>query len=158
MRTNHASGFTLIELCLTCALITVLFALTWPMMSHFGTGSRLENGAHEIASLAAYARDTALFEACRYRLDFDVINNRYSLAVEDSPADNPGHFAVVNDSFHRARALPRGITMTAVSRPSMLFSPDGSSEDISITLSSMNGDALGVRIEGVSGKCTIENK
>lgn len=70
-----ASGFTLVELLLVMAILTIVVAIAMPKLAGFAIGRKTNYAAVQIVALAKYARTEAINEGRTYRLNFDTSAN-----------------------------------------------------------------------------------
>ncbi|MFH1367985.1 MAG: GspH/FimT family pseudopilin [Elusimicrobiota bacterium] len=155
-RTRSNSGFTLIELALTAAVISIIVMIAWPALNGITAEMRLENTAKNIAAAMAYARDASVFEGRRYRVNIDIFQRSFDLSVENDPVNEPGHYEKLRDSLTLGQKFPDDIEIKALSVREVNFEPDGTSEDFRIFLSNQKNSEISVTINGADGKCTVK--
>ena len=80
--TSRKGGFTLIELILVMALLTVVMALAAPQLSGFFKGRSLDSEARRFVSLTRYAQSRAVSEGAPMVLWIDVKERTYGLEMQ----------------------------------------------------------------------------
>jgi len=77
-------GFTLIELILVMAILTVAFSLTAPTLSRFFHGRTLDSEARRLLALTRQGQSRAVSEGIPIELWIDSSQNAYGLEAEPS--------------------------------------------------------------------------
>src|ERR1035437_4145222 len=77
-------GFTLIELILVMALLTVVISLTAPRLSRFFHGRRLDSEARRLLALTRSGQSRAVSEGIPMDLWVDTEQGRFGLEAEPS--------------------------------------------------------------------------
>jgi prepilin-type N-terminal cleavage/methylation domain-containing protein len=70
-----ADGFTLVELLLVMAILTIVVAIAAPKLAGFAIGRKTNYAAIQVVALAKYARTQAINDGRSYRLNFDTSAN-----------------------------------------------------------------------------------
>jgi prepilin-type N-terminal cleavage/methylation domain-containing protein len=144
-------GFTLIELILVMAILTIAVSITAPTLANFFRGRTLDSEARRLLALTRQAQSRAVSEGIPMELWVDASQNKYGLEAEPSyePDDakkeefvldkNLGLKVVslnigasrANGSFGpSANAAPPAVVSHHPDVPRIRFLPDGSiSED-----------------------------
>ncbi|HID56915.1 TPA: prepilin-type N-terminal cleavage/methylation domain-containing protein, partial [Candidatus Poribacteria bacterium] len=79
-RHNRNTGFTLIEVTIVLALITILIGIVSPSLKKVAETNKLKSTARMIRSLLLYARDVAITEGTDYLVVFDLDEQMFWLA------------------------------------------------------------------------------
>jgi type II secretion system protein H len=156
-RTLHAalfSGFTLIELILVMAILTMAVAVTAPTLSNFFRGRSLDSEARRLLALTRAGQSRAATEGVPMDLWVDTNQKTFGLEAEPSyedkdskavsyPLDNGLQMEVVNRSAsftanslsrnlgHAATFSAPKVTLSHPGLPTIRFLPDGSISDSS---------------------------
>lgn len=156
-------GFTLTEVLVVMALITVMAAIGIPgivgRMSHM----RLRRDARSVFSELNAARLKAITKNTKYRVEFTVPDT-YSLSVW-TPG-SPGSWG--DDATQPERGLSDGIDITAPGADFMVYffpngtatssdSPTATDVDICLTNASDTSDKMELEVDGSTGKVIIKN-
>jgi type II secretion system protein H len=166
--TPHApSAFTLIELILVMALLTIVISLTAPSLSHFFRGRTLDSEARRLLALTRSGQSRAVSEGMPIDLWVNAAEGAFGLEAEPSfdPSDPKAmeftldsglKIEVVNktvvapvDTLNRNRRVstassPR-VVLARSGLPTIRFMPDGSIGDNSpqmLCLTSTDGGSL----------------
>ena len=81
-------AFTLIELILVMAILTIAVALVTPILSRFFGGRGLESEVNRFVALTRYGQSRAVSEGVPMMLWIDVRNGSYGLKQEPGYTDN----------------------------------------------------------------------
>lgn len=73
------TGFSLVELGIVLAMLTVMAAIAVPMMTSAMRDMQLGSDVRNIASTMTYAKMTAASQATHYRMSFGIADNAWSL-------------------------------------------------------------------------------
>jgi type II secretion system protein H len=165
--TPRASGFTLIELILVMALLTVMVSVAAPKLSRFFHGRTLNSEARRLLALTRSGQSRAVSEGLPMDLWVDADKRTFGLAAEPSyetsdpkavefALDSGLQIEVVNkttttpaNTLNRARqtstaSTPR-VLLARANLPTIRFLPDGSVGETSpqlLRLTSADGDSL----------------
>lgn len=92
-------AFTLIELILVMALLSVVIAVAAPTLSHFFHGRKLDSEARRFVALTRYAQNCAVSEGLPMVLWIDQLERTYGLREDDGYAlrDLPLQSALVGE-------------------------------------------------------------
>jgi type II secretion system protein H len=161
------SGFTLIELILVMALLTIVISLTAPSLSRFFHGRTLDSEARRLLALTRSGQSRAASEGLPMDLWVDAEKGMFGLQAEPSfetsdakavefELDSGLQIEVVNkvaavpvNTFNRAReaskaSAPR-VVLAHSELPTIRFLPDGSLGETSpdkLHLASTDGGSL----------------
>jgi len=149
---NPKGGFTLIELILVMAILTIAVSLSAPTLGHFFSGRALDSEARRLLSLIRAGQGRAVSEGLPMELWFDAQQQRYVLEAETSSKNGGSDIdgkrielsldrdvKIEVSNQHLAKPTPVRSSMTAVSvasvpqvtlrqpaLPTIRFLPDGS--------------------------------
>jgi prepilin-type N-terminal cleavage/methylation domain-containing protein len=128
-----AAGFTLVELLLVMAIITIMVAIAAPKLAGFAIGRKTNYAAVQIVALAKYARTQAVNEGRSYRLNFDPSSSPPAVWLTVQEAGQ--QFGTPTSSWGNRVELADGITMRTdiTAQPPngtyIEFHPDGRTGD-----------------------------
>lgn len=139
-------AFTLIELMLVMALLTIVISVSAPSLSRFFHGRNLDSEARRLVALTRYAQSRAVSEGVPILLWIDLRQDRLGLRQETGFADEDTKavdLALAQD-LHVLPADPgpasaamagparlRAGSPADPNRPTLRFQPDGSIDDAS---------------------------
>ena len=84
-RTCIPTGFSLIELMIVIALISIVSAISVPMWQNYAANTNLKTAAREVMADLSNAKQQAVEENLDvYRLTFNVAGNNYALSRTDT--------------------------------------------------------------------------
>jgi type II secretion system protein H len=133
---NKSRAFTLIELVLVMALLTIVLAVAFPSLRNFFRGRNLDSEARRFLALTRYAQSRAVSEGVPMVLWIDAKQRTYGLQAqtgyldEDDKAvefalDETLEFKVTTPSV-RQTAMQRNETVSVAGNlPAIRYSPDG---------------------------------
>jgi len=85
IRTSIPKGYTLVEVCIVIALLTIISTLAIPAWQNYSSNINLKTAAREVMSDILNARQRAIEENINiYRLTFNVDDNNYTLSNTDT--------------------------------------------------------------------------
>lgn len=85
----HSTAFTLIELVLVLAMLTMVMALAAPSLRGWGHGSRLRNASDQLMTATRFARAQAISTAVVHRLEVDPSGTAFRVIPQDPEAAPP---------------------------------------------------------------------
>lgn len=171
-RVYSCRGFTLVELCLTMVLLSILAVAAIPSFRNSGV-AECRSAAEKIASDLTYMRRLSMARHNNYYLDFNPIANSYA-AFYYSPASPLVSTAIVDPLTQQTfsvnfATLPgmRGVDITSANingNSIIAFNSDGYPLDMGGTMLnaaativvSKGGVSRTVRIEAYSGEVSIQ--
>jgi type II secretion system protein H len=168
--THHAlSGFTLIELILVMALLTIVISLTAPRLSRFFHGRTLDSEARRLLALTRSGQSRAVAEGLPMDLWIDAEEGTFGLEAEPSyeTSDNkavdftldsglqlevvartvvaPANTPTMNRAQRISTASVARVNLVHANLPTIRFLPDGSLGEASpqmLRLTSSDGGSL----------------
>ncbi|MEW6324716.1 MAG: prepilin-type N-terminal cleavage/methylation domain-containing protein [Nitrospirota bacterium] len=102
-REHPRAGFTLIELVIVLALITLLTAISYPLLQHW-TEAPLRRGARQMTAVIEQLFERAVMTRQIYRLRLEVAGDRYWVEVLQ-PSEEAAEFVALPPE----RSLPSGV-------------------------------------------------
>ena len=81
---SFSRGFTLIELILVMAILTIAVAITAPALANFFRGRSLDSEARRLLALTRQGQSRAVSEGLPMELWFDTAQNTFGLEAEPS--------------------------------------------------------------------------
>ena len=133
-------GFTLVEMLVILAIISMLMGITIPFTAGFGKGLRIKTSARAILGTLRLARSSAITQRDKYAVVFDVKNNEYW--IQDASG-------AILEKKHR---LPGSIKFKAGPKENEEDADPITFENDTVTFYATGG------IEGISGSITIMDK
>jgi prepilin-type N-terminal cleavage/methylation domain-containing protein len=76
---HNGRGFTLMELIITMAILTIVALIAVPSFQRIAINGNLRTAARDIASDFALYKQRAIAESCMYRISLNVAGNSYQL-------------------------------------------------------------------------------
>ena len=121
------SGFTLIELILVMALLTIAVSITAPALANFFRGRNLDSEARRLLALTRQGQSRAVSEGVPVEMWFDTQRGAFGLEVEPSyePSD-PRAIEFTVDSDQRLTVLDSNNNLQAAAA-GMLLPTSGAS-------------------------------
>lgn len=107
-------GFTLLEVLVALALVTILAAISVPHWTTLLPTYRLRSAARQLHSDLSRIKMQAVSETARFRLNFSA--SKYSVEKYDGTTYRP---------IGEDRSLPKGIDIRSTTRSSLGFTPRG---------------------------------
>lgn len=147
-----SGGFTLIELLCVVLLLAAFIGLAAPVFRGAYQNIALDVAADRLLGLLAYARERAVVERSRLRLEIDNASGSYRLLLEDPAL--PGNLTPLRESIGRGMILPDG-TGIASDRSFIEFLPDGSITGRFITIKGEIGDVRRIGFDPITGEAKV---
>jgi prepilin-type N-terminal cleavage/methylation domain-containing protein len=145
-------GFTLIELVFVVLILSTLVGLASPLFRNSYRRASWEGAASRMADLMSYARERAVMERMRTRVDFDTEGGLYWLS-----ADGPEGFHRTGDRWGRTRRVPPDVALRT-DAPSVTFFPDGTASEAEVRLETAEKDLCLLHVDPVLGWVTVDEK
>ncbi len=143
-RARPRAGFTLVEIVVVLAILTVVAAIVLPAVGRGTEGLRLRSEAGRVAALLREARQRAVTQRRSTRVALDRVRNTVVLTAGDP--DHP----------LRQLTLPTGLRLTvAAGGESLGFSPRGLTRETRWLLEGPGGRRLAIEVDAVSGRVTV---
>ena len=136
---------------LVAAIIFALVALSTPLFKRTYEDLRLTTSAKNIAYMALFCRERAVFERRDYRLIIDIDNNLYRISVKDEE-DNT--FKPLRERWGRPFSIPDGIEVKADKRI-IDFPPDGDTDSVIIYFTNKENKTIAVSIKAGTGSIKV---
>jgi prepilin-type N-terminal cleavage/methylation domain-containing protein len=99
-------AFTLMELLLVMAIITLMVALAAPRLSAFAAGQKADEMARTVVSLARYGSSQAVSDGRAYRLNVDAASREVWLTM-----DSDGQFVAPPNDYGKHYVMPDGVRL-----------------------------------------------
>jgi len=117
---KQCSGFTLIELMITLALVGIIAAFAVPSFSTMIANSRLVSVSNDLVGVLNYARSEAVKTGRRVIVsptDGADWANGVSMWIDNNATGAPGYIATMQDSeeLRRTSGAPGAVTVTSTS-------------------------------------------
>jgi prepilin-type N-terminal cleavage/methylation domain-containing protein len=163
-------GFTLLELALALAIISILLGLAIPRLPSRGV-TDLEASADRLATTMTYLADEASLRGRIYRLTLDLDSEGWTVAalapfapVEDGET-RPEFHEDKDDPMTGAVGLPDGIAFdvvldrdgtTGAGTRDVFFLPEGLTENLEVRLAEEHGASVVVTLDAARGSARRE--
>ena len=133
-------GFTLLELILVMAIISIAVGMAIPSLHGFAQGRRAGNCAEEILALAHWARTQAVVRGKPYRLNLDPAAGTFWLTVQE----DDGTIQPLGEEFGRTFTVPEGVRLDWDATPQadgtyVQFLPTGRCDPATIHVTAPDG-------------------
>ena len=118
MRTRISSAgrhaFTLVEMLVVAAIIVTATGLIVLQFSRSLGANRLRAEAGRLAATASFARQIAVAQRRRVKMEFNLDENAYALMIEPKPISEPGVFSPLEHAEGRRHDLAEGVRFITV--------------------------------------------
>ena len=144
-------GFTLLELVLVLAILSIALGLAVPSLHGFAQGRRAGECADQIVSLTQWAHTQSIARGLTYRLNLDSGSRTYWLTVEN----DDGTVGRPAEDFGRVFSAPDGVTLnwSASTQPDgtyIRFLPTGRTDPATITVTDLTGHITEITCESAT--------
>ena len=156
VKISAGSGITLIELCIAHAVIALISAISWPVLRASLSASEIETACKKLSSTILYARDMALSENRRYKIEFDPENKSYRMLCETENAASRFEFERIAGYDASNMRWDKKISVKAISASSIIFEPDGSADNFNIVFESRQAGKYSLTYDNLKGRCEIK--
>ena len=153
---KNTLGMTLIEICIIAVVLSAILMVVWPVFGRLGSATKFDTYIKPLANTVSIGREKAISESKHYCLQFDAKTGRYNILVEEDPVNKPGEFVAFPDGLDTKRLLPDGLQIKAISGNKLVLNPDGTTDEFQITVADQSGKTCIMKVQGVSGKVSIE--
>lgn len=172
-RRRGRHGFTMVEVLLVLALMTVVGAIVWPAIDAPFAAERLRAAAEQLQADLVRARVAAVDSGTPHRLTLIAGERGYAAFVAGfgpaMPSTSIGDATAANVTPIFARMLPeevqlQGAELAATEAPppnalpgaiDLLFQPDGQTSTAKITLINDRAMHVTIRIRGLTGAVAV---
>ncbi len=148
---RYKRAFTLLELILVVAITLSLVALSTPLFRRTYEGLALSSASKNIAYMARFCREKAVFERRGYRLVIDADKKLCRILAED---EEDNSFKPLRQRWGKPFRIPSGVEIES-EKKELSFSPSGRADSAVIYLSNKVKDRIIVSIEENSGRVRI---
>jgi type II secretion system protein H len=145
-RHSRARGFTLIELILVLALLSIMASFALPSLSRFFRGRELDSEARQILSLTHAAQSRSVSSGFPMLLWIDTPRRTYGLQEEGTTqngsaqdADPKAESFPFSDDVQIEVGNASPVTVNGESLPAIRFLPDGTADENSPTTLRLTG-------------------
>lgn len=146
---TFSAAFTLVELILVLALLSLVAALAQPLFQRTYYSLALEESAHALARSVDWARENAIVQRTPFLLKLDAQASFFQIVPKSE-----GDFKALADSFSRKRTLPPGIRLRTESE-NVLFYPNGMCDPTLIVLSNPAGETVKLILQEMTASAKI---
>ncbi len=136
-RRQRRGGFTLIELIIVLALLTISAAITYPTLKNFFHGRSIDSEARRLLALTRYAQSRAVSEGVPMELWIDAANKVYGLRAQSG--------FVADDSKAVAYALQSDLELQVSAPPAITQSGQQNNGIVNTGASPLGGVAQLIR-------------
>ncbi len=145
---RKSDGFTLLELILVLAVISVVLTLCTPVLRGFFESRQTSDAAQNLLAMTKWARSQAVTRGSPCRLNFDTNAGCYWLTVQDG-----GRFVPIRTDIGRRFQLPAGADVRLIIDGNealgdsccIQFGPTGRSDQAIIEIRGCQGDQYQVK-------------
>ena len=102
-------GFTLVELIVVVAIVSVLAGMIAPRVYNLSGSARLRGSSRRFLATVRYARDYAATRRCKCRLTIDTKEQAYTLTRQEDAEHDPNKFVPLEASLAKPQQLPDGL-------------------------------------------------
>ncbi len=145
-------GFTLIELVFVVLILSTMVAMASPIFRKSYRRASWEGAASRMTDLMTYARERAVMEKTRTRVEFDAEKGLYWFSIAGVDG-----FARTNDRWGHVRRVPPDVTLKS-DVPSVTFFPDGTASEGEVRLETPEKDLCLLHVEPNLGRVVLDEK
>ena len=124
---DKKNGFTMMELMVSLAVISILAAVAVPNFEAWLSGHRLSSSARDIYSLIQFSRLRAVREKANVIININPDTGEYSAFADNGDGDGTTNNGVQegDEPTIHSGTLEKGVTMVSVSVPQLRFTSRG---------------------------------
>lgn len=146
---KKSRSFTLVELLIVAIIMSILIGLAIPQVRSSFVDIQSKDTCWDVMALMKYAHTRAIIERTRYRVNFDMIENRYWLSFQKEPEVTPDKYDRIKTSIGKTYLLPDTMKIDSMTFDnSITFYPDGTSDDGKMYFSNKNRKGFVLEITG----------
>ncbi len=152
------TGFTLIELMVVIAISAILSVIAVPNMIGWRNNATLKGNVLNLTGYMEMAKLKAIKENAKVAVVFDVVDNGYSVFVDNGAGSNANNWIHDEDEQLLGNIKsPAGITLSTTRKNNKLrFNSRGRCAGITITSANINGKQMDV-IVSIVGRIRISS-
>jgi general secretion pathway protein H len=159
-------GFSLVELIVVLALISLSLSLVVPSLSRFSKTIELKSATKKISGILRYCRSEAVNKGWAYQVLFDQDLREVRIQPVEEEREQGKKFQGKVWASNKVYPLPEGIRFKEIKTtspqfpsdlPAIEFYPNGGSNGGTILLGSQDRKEYRIRIDFLTGVVTIEN-
>lgn len=151
-------GYSLVELILVVALLSILAAVVWTGRSNTLQTRALNRDGGVVLSMMREARSMAAVRSTRTRVVIDADLRQVRMELLEDPLDNPDGYTAPKGVRGRPAELHEDVTVAATNRDTgagvteIVFYPDGRAEPVDVELSHPRvPERLRIRVNRLTG-------
>jgi len=162
------AGFTLLEMLVVMALLTVLTMMIVPLYGYSMSMMESRSARNDLTSLIDYVQQRAVVDSREYRIYFDEETRAFWVAIFAGVEEDEAIFQDVHEDYGRVQYLPTHLEFETLPRNVdrhrelhyLAFHPNGASDRASIEVKDGRGGDGGFRIEtlGALGKVELTHR
>jgi len=161
------TGFTLIELIVVLVILGVLTIFSIPYFGGYANRTKLDSACREWVATINYARSQAVTQGVNYRLTCNLDQQNYRLTYESSSTGTAGEYIAPSDLWGQTIALDSSLRLVSIQLDQnpiqesgeviIIFTPRGTSNDVTVTFQNSDQNASQVILKGVTGLVKIQS-
>lgn len=151
-------GYSLVELILVMALLSILAAVVWTARSNTLQTRALKRDGGVVLSMTRDARSMAAVRSTRTRVVIDAELRQVRLELLEDPLDNPEGYTAPKGVRGEPTELHEDVTVAATNRDTgaavteIVFYPDGRADPVDVELSHPRvPERLRIRVNRLTG-------
>ncbi len=161
----RARGFSLLELVVVLALLSLSVALMAPSLSRFSKSVELKAAAKKVAAILRNCRSEAIHKGKVYQVVFDSNLMTVKIQTIDSNEEQGGDEKKETTATPKSYALPAGVQMKELNiesnqydsdLPAIEFYPNGASNGGDLLLDTQTQKGYRIKVHFLTGTVVIE--